>query len=725
VNRRLTLAIAVLAPLSAAAAPRSWMDADPQDSCESGLREAVERSGFAGPVAAADELGRVAATCPDTAASGLAHLAAGMLLLDAAKGAAALPLLRQADISRTALSDYATLAQARALDATSDASAAGVYLAAVDAQPDGPEACGALERAAELFERSQDPANADAALERALTTCPARKPSLLLAMARLRETRRDPAGAAEIYRRIDRDFPASPQAVAADRALAALGLPIAPTAEERNTRDLRTALAFFEGGEERDAAALLRSLETRRLTSEDMDLVRTRLGRCLMALKRTREARAQLSRVGVDSPSGAEAAFYRGRLAEQANGSTDQIEAVPALFPGSPWAEEALLALANHYQKDARDEEALPYYRRLLQSFPNGRYADRAAWKVGWGDYRQGRLEEAALTFERAVRVYPKSNFTPGMLYWAGRARSDLRDFDRARQLLTEVIQRYKRTYHGLRAQETLASLPGKAATPPPSLGPRSPDALPLVPEPWASRVRQLMLIDRLDEAAAEIRRAPADTMTRATLAWIETRRGRLRAAINVMKAAHPEYLSEAGDELPDNVWKVLYPIQYFDDLRDEAVRQGLDPALVAALVCQESTFDAGAVSRAGARGLMQVMPHTGRTLARSLGVRFSAHKLHDPATSLEFGTHYLRGLMDRFGGRVERVLAAYNAGPERVEAWTAAKPDMSAEEFIESIPFTETRLYVMIVLSSREQYRRLYDFSTAPSAAVAGSPRP
>ena len=82
---------------------------------------------------------------------------------------------------------------------------------------------------------------------------------------------------------------------------------------------------------------------------------------------------------------------------------------------------------------------------------------------------------------------------------------------------------------------------------------------------------------------------------------------------------------------------------------------------------------------------------------------------LHDPTTSLELGTRYLRQMLDRFGGRVERALAAYNAGPHRVDAWTRAGPDMPAEEFVESIPFTETRNYVMTILANREHYRRLY----------------
>ncbi len=160
--------------------------------------------------------------------------------------------------------------------------------------------------------------------------------------------------------------------------------------------------------------------------------------------------------------------------------------------------------------------------------------------------------------------------------------------------------------------------------------------------------------------------------------------------------------------------------------LTTKAAAEGLDPALVAALVCQESTFDAGAVSRAGARGLMQVMPTHG-THHRPCQARQRTARRRStiPAVAMDFGTHYLRRLMDRFDGRVERVLAAYNAGPERVDAWTASQPDMPAEEFVERIPFTETRIYVMTVLTAREQYRRLYSLAQpAQTATVGGDAR-
>jgi len=143
----------------------------------------------------------------------------------------------------------------------------------------------------------------------------------------------------------------------------------------------------------------------------------------------------------------------------------------------------------------------------------------------------------------------------------------------------------------------------------------------------------------------------------------------------------------------------------------------------VAALILQESSFDAGALSRAGARGLMQVMPATGRRIARDKGQRFRRAALHDPETSLDFGTHYLRLMSERFSGAVEKVLAAYNAGPHRVDAWTAQRGELLPEEFIESIPFGETRSYVTIVLANREQYRRLYGLErTAPAPASEGA---
>ncbi len=725
--RPLGFAVLLLGALPAvASAPTYWLQATPRDAGEAALRDALGANGFTGGAAAAAALQSVAEAQKGTATSGLARLAAGLMLQDAGRSAEAIPFLRHPDVAKTSLPDYALWALAQALDATNDQAAAATYLAAAESRPDGPVACGALFRASEILVKAADHAKALEALGRVQTACPDLQPRALLETGAVYEALRDAKAAAETYHRLDRDFPAAPQAKEATKRLAVLGMALpAETDESRTARDLKKALALFDADNTTDTIAALRSLRGSKLAPNDMDLVRTRLGRAYLTLKRYREAEAELAGVATESSMGAEAAFFRAKIANQTRGAVDLYEGVAALFPGTPWGEEALLALANHYQKDARDDEALPYFRRLLEGYPAGRYADRAAWRVGWGAYRSGHFEDAAREFEKAARLQPTSNFTPGMLCWAGRARKELGQIDRAQQLLAETVQRYKRVYHGLRALETLAHLPKRAAPQAPAIRAPADATAGDIPEPFLTRARQLLLIDRLDAAYDELKGAPQSPLAQGTLAWIEWRRGHLRPAINAMKRAYPEYLSEAGDALPDDVWRVMYPIQYSEVLQAKAASEGLDPALVAALVCQESTFDAGAVSRAGARGLMQVMPPTGRTLARALRVRYSAGALHDPNVSLTFGTHYLRTLVDHFGGRVERALAAYNAGPERVEAWTADKPDMPADEFVESIPFTETRLYVMVVLGGREQYRRIYNFAPTPKAAELGAARP
>jgi len=726
--RTLGFATVVLASVHAVAwAPSYWLQGTPQDAAEAELRDVLAKNAFAGVASAAPALRRLSERHPGTTASGLAQLAAGLLALDAGNAADAVPFLRHADLQRTSLVDHALLALAQAQDATRDPGAVRTYLAAAEARPDGPLACTALFGAAELLSKGPDPAKALDVLARILEACPGQRPRALFDRAVAYESAGDLKAAAETYDRLDRDSPASPQAREAARRLAALGglLPEA-TPESKSARDLAKALALFDAEEYAGAAALLRSLEPRGLVPADLDLVHVRLGRILLAQKRAREAEAELAAVTPESASGAEAAFYRARIADQVRGAPEQYAAVAALFPATPWGEEALLALANSYQKDARDDEALPYFRRLLDGYPAGRYADRAAWRVGWGDYRQRRFAEAAAELERAARGNPSSSYVAGMLYWAGRAQREMGQTNRARSLFAETARRFKRGYHGLKAQEALARLPGRAApeAEPPALRAVLAPATDL-PEPWLTRVRQLLLIDRLDAAFDELKAGPPSSMGLATLAWIEARRGHLRPAITAMKRAYPDWMTEAGDALPDDVWRLLFPIQFSETLQTKAVGEGLDPALVAALVCQESTFDAGAVSPVGARGLMQVMPRTGRTLARVLRVRYNPKALHDPTTSLTFGTRYLRQLVDRFDGRTERALAAYNAGPERVEAWTAGRPDMPADEFVESIPFTETRWYVMIVLANREHYRRIYDFAPAPKAAGLLAVRP
>jgi soluble lytic murein transglycosylase len=712
------------APAEAQAPPDHgyWLQAIPRSLEEAALRDALERSAFSAPAERARALAQVSAAHPGTPASGLAQLAAGYVLLEGARETDAVAHLSHADIGKTTLGAHASLALGRALEGQSAEKAASAYLAAAEAEPSSPTACSALLGAAAAFEKAGRRAKVVAALERALATCPGQEPQVLLSLARAQEASREARAAAATYDRLDREFPASPQAresAARRKALATL-LPAEPPAERR-AREIRRGEALLDAGLGKAAAPAFQAALERRPTGEELDRVRLGLGRSLLAARRAREAERQLEAIPSGSPLAAEAAYLLARQRARRGGVT-AYETVVERFPGTAWSEEALLQLANDRQKDALDAEAVPYFRRLLKDSPNGRYVERAAWRVGFFDYRAGRYEEAAALLESTARGREPSASTPGFLYWAGRARAVLGETDRARALFDETVRRFKHSYHGLRAREALAQLPprpaGAAMAPLPGPAVRTD-----LKEPQRLHLRELLLIDRLDEAGEELRALAPTTVGQATLAWIEWRRGRLRNAIVAMKRAYPDYIGESGDLLPADVWKVLFPIGYEEALQAKAAEEGIDPALVAALICQESTFDPGAVSRAGARGLMQIIAPTGRLLAHDLGVRYRRAALHDPMTSLDFGTRYLRQMLDRFAGREERALAAYNAGPHRVEAWTAGQPDVPAEEFVESIPFTETRFYVMTVLASREHYRRLYALQAPAAAATGGAP--
>jgi soluble lytic murein transglycosylase len=700
-----------------------WIEAQPQTEADRALQRAVQDAAFAGAQGFAGVIA-VSERYPGTSASGLGRLAAGLLLLDGGRAADAIPHLRHPDVARARIFDHAALALGRARTSTGDFSGAASELLRIASLPGTPLTCPALLGAGEAQFSARAFKDAASTFDRAAGLCPEAAPRAVRRMAESLQEAGDRRGAAAAYDRVDREWPLSPEALDAARALRSLAamLPPAPP-PERVKRHLAKGLALFQDRRFADAAAALRLAEPRLLPAADADLRRVRLGRALLATRRTAEGLALLQGIPPGSALAAEAAFAIAQNAARRRSTIHELEGVASSYPSTPWAEEALLLLASHFQKDALDQAALPYFRRILAEHPQGRYWERAAWRVGWAEIRAGRYEEAAQILELAARGPSTNSSSAGFLYWAGRARVALGQADRGRQRLQEAVLRFKHAYHGLKAAETLASLPPLSGNPPPGLAAPPPDPALPVGDPRLQRVQDLLLIDRRDEALAELETLPPSSLVQATIAWLEWRRGHFRPAITAMKRAFPEHVSAAGDRLSPEVLRIMYPLEFREPLLVACERERLPPALVASLILQESTFNPGAISRAGARGLMQIVPATGRTLARTLGLRYRLQSLYDPEVSLRMGTRYLRDMLDRFGGRVERALAAYNAGPHRVDAWTADRPDVSAEEFIESIPFTETRHYVMTLIATQERYRVVHGLAAAAPAAPNGRP--
>lgn len=681
-----------------------WVEASPEDAGEKELYEAATAS--ATPEERVARMQQIAESRGgDTGA--LARLGAGLLLLDLARPADALVHLEDEDIaSDTRLGDHALLARALAHDRLGAfAAAADAYRDGASKSPKGPRRCAALLRGAEMGVLLGRLDEAVAELSEVLDICDGSQPPALLQLIDVYERKGDRRAAALAAETLYRDYPATTEAGKSAPRLRALAPFLPPaTQEARDTRDGTRALKLFEAGRFKDSAAVLLPLVTRKPPAADADTYRVRLGRALLANGKEKDGLAQLRAVAAGSPAAAEAAYFIARQQARRARTPAAYASVVDRFPGTPWAEEALTDQAHFYQKDARDDEALPYFRRLVREYPQGKYIDAATWRVAWGERRHGNHAAAAELLENAVATRPRSGYTAGFLYWAGRSRRDLGDEDRARTHFTEGVRRYKHAYHGLRAQEALGSSLPDAPPPPPGEA---------ISEPDHTRIRQLLLIDRLAEALDETRTLPPSPQVEATRAWILSRQGQRRPAINAMRRGYPGYLGAGGEQLPDALWRIMYPLRFEERLREESGETGLDPALVAALIWQESTFDPEAVSGPGARGLMQIMPPTGRELARTLGLKYHIDMLHEPDRGIELGTRYLKRMIDGFGGRVDKALAAYNAGPNRVSSWTRARPGQGAEEFIEGIPFQETRNYVMTILANREHYRRIYGLST------------
>ena len=398
--------------------------------------------------------------------------------------------------------------------------------------------------------------------------------------------------------------------------------------------------------------------------------------------------------------------------------------ALVAEFPDSSWAEDALNSLGTHYIVTNEDEAAADVFREQYAKFPNGQHSERAAWKYGWWSYKTGNHAEAIRVFESAASAFPRSNYRPSYIYWAGRAHGKAGAPGERTARMRLVYADYGNSYYGRLAETHLrraGALPARdairhatnaqPAEPPPAL-------------PTNQTIRQLLAAGLYDAAIDELRYAQRawgnSPAIEATMAWAYHQKGELRRAITLMRRAYPQHMTANGQELPDEILKVIFPLEYWSSIRRESAARGLDPYVIAALIAQESTFDPEIRSVANAWGLMQIVPTTGRRLARNLGVRgFSTARLKDPQLNIRLGTYYFSKLVEQFGGTYY-ALASYNAGETRVVRWKAERPRLDEDEFIDDIPFPETQNYVKRILGTAEDYRMLYGDVSAPAPSNA-----
>jgi soluble lytic murein transglycosylase len=400
------------------------------------------------------------------------------------------------------------------------------------------------------------------------------------------------------------------------------------------------------------------------------------------------------------------------------------MQQLAAHYKQSPWRLKALGSAANRYLLLNRPGDYVPLHQAIYRDFPTAAQAAQSHWKVAFQAYLHDRADASGLLREH-LRQYPGHSTAGAALYFLGRHLERSGDVAGGRACYQKLASAFENHYYAMLARERLKAAPPAAA---PSsaaggeiaqfvAGIRFSAPAPVATETAAAtqarieRSRLLREAGLNDLADAELRFGMRTDGQPALLAMeLAASADAPHQAMRIMKSGSPEYLNLPVPAAPRKFWELLFPLPYRSDLVRTAQERDLDPYLLAGLIRQESEFNPQAVSRAKAYGLTQVRPATGRQFARKVGLaRVTTRVLYQPAANLKIGSTILRSMLDQQGGKVEQTLAAYNAGPHRVVEWMAWSTYREPAEFVESIPFTETRDYVQAVLRNAEMYRRLY----------------
>jgi soluble lytic murein transglycosylase len=563
------------------------------------------------------------------------------------------------------------------------------------------------------------PARALELVQKHLTDFPVPQAELLLARSYEADGNRDTAAAH--YQKIYIEYPLSNEASDAQAALS--GYP-APDTQSLFARGLK----LVDGGDYDRARKELMALLPL-LSGANHDLARVRIGAARHLAREDKLAYDYLASFQASSSEAeAERLFYLMECARRLDRMDEVktiLDRISGSHPQSIWRFNALLSVANYYTAHNQSDTAEPLYRTCYETFQNDPRSAQCHWRIAWIQYLRDSSSAAKLLQEHLTR-YPDSDRVSTALYFLGRIAESKSDLGTARVYYEKLDKSFSNYYYAMLARERLALLAISGATPS-AEALQLLSALPLAQHrPSESFVASATTTERiershllasagLDDLAENELRFGAKTdgqpqILAVELAELANRRDAPDQAIRYIKRFASGYLSLSLDNAPDKFWRLAFPLPYRHSLEEYSRQQSLDPFLVAALIRQESEFNTKAVSRSNARGLTQVMPSTGRQLSRQLKIpRYSTSMLFKPDMNLKIGTFYLKALSDQLQGKWEQTLASYNAGKSRVNSWTAAANYHEPAEFVESIPFSETRVYVQSVLRNAEVYRRLY----------------
>lgn len=362
--------------------------------------------------------------------------------------------------------------------------------------------------------------------------------------------------------------------------------------------------------------------------------------------------------------------------------------------PNSHFAPQALFNAAKLYEIDKKLDDAIKVYEQLIKKYPKTEYAEEASWNLGWIYYKQNEYLKAHNTFTGFINS--GSSFTSTRSeYWSARTLEKLGNDKQANYIYKRLAGRFFPSYYPYLAQ-IKTGYDDKSKIKNETLDTSKSDSKRIA--------KALLLIELgiLDDALLEVKylhNAAKSVSDFIDLSILYSKANDFYNAIQVVQGInHPDAL------------RLSYPQGYSEIVKKYSKLYGVDENIVYSIMREESRYQKDVVSPAKAIGLMQLIPATGRTTAKELGIKnYSKAKLTDPETNIRLGSYYFKKVLDEFGGNVFFALGGYNAGPHRIYEWQKRFPGLNMDEFVEEIPFRETRNYVRRVLRTYGAYKAIY----------------
>ena len=427
------------------------------------------------------------------------------------------------------------------------------------------------------------------------------------------------------------------------------------------------------------------------------------------------EAMPLLESIAREFPESAEApkALYQiGQILWNRHDNAQALEYFKLMlekYPTSAYVDRAQFAAADIHEYFGRKEDAVQFYSNVVKQFPQSTVRDDAHWRLAWLYYRAGDLPAAGAAFKALANQSKNGVLGTAANYWQARSVEKSGDAESARQLFRQILNGGAESYYRELALRSLDRLGERFDEPQPAKPTPVAETDPMVSgeiDFHLVRARELAALSLHSLAVAELdeinsRAAPTGRL-RAVLMGEYFRNQAYGRSLSI--ATHAS-LSQAERDF------YRYPLAFWELIQQKAQERDLDPYLVLALIRQESLFDTRARSPATALGLMQLIPPTATRVAKQLGIAApSNEKLFEPEVNLTLGTQYLKDLLLRYSNNWHKAVAAYNAGEAAVDRWEKEIVTDDIEEFVERIPYIETRGYVKLVLRNHRIYKRLYD---------------